>query len=147
MARSTELKTQVHDADVTAFIAAVPDPVRRADCQTLVALMEEATGEKARLWGSAIVGFGAYRYEYASGRAGDWPVIAFSPRKGDLSVYIMPGFERFEALMQKLGKHKTGKSCLYLKRLADADPAVLRELVHAAVAAMAPQRVFESKKT
>jgi Domain of unknown function (DU1801) len=141
MAKSTEAKTQATDADVCAFIAAVADPVRRADCQALRALMEQATGEKARMWGSAIVGFGAYRYEYASGRSGDWPVVAFSPRKNDLSVYIMPGFERFEPLMKKLGKHKTGKSCLYLKRLADTDPAVLQELVHASVAAMASKRI------
>lgn len=147
MAKTTEAKTQATTADVAAFIAAVADPVRRADCQALVSLMEQATGEKARLWGSSIVGFGAYRYEYASGRTGDWPVVAFSPRKNDLTVYITPGFDRFEALLQKLGKHKTGKSCLYLKGLADTDPAVLRELIHAAVAAMASKRIFEGRKT
>jgi Domain of unknown function (DU1801) len=138
---SSEAKTKPSNASVADFIAAVVDETRRADCQTLIKLMEKASGEKARLWGSNIVGFGAYRYEYASGRTGDWPLIGFSPRKSDLTLYIMPGFERYQDLLARLGKHKTGKSCLYLKRLADTDPAVLKALITDAVAAMEPQRV------
>lgn len=145
MAQSTP-KTVPTDVPVASFLATVDDPARRADCETLVRLMEAATGERGCMWGGAIVGFGSYRYHYASGRGGDWPVVAFSPRKGDLSVYIMPGFERFAALMQRLGRHKTGKSCLYLKRLADVDLDVLRQLIEASVAAMAPQRVFPAEK-
>ncbi len=134
------------DVPVAQFMATVADPARRADCETLVRLMQAATGERGRMWGGAIVGFGSYHYVYASGNSGDWPVVAFSPRKTDLSVYIMPGFESHASLLQRLGKHKTGKSCLTLKRLADVDLEVLRQLIEASVAAMAPQRVFPSKK-
>ena len=134
------------EVPVAQFMATVADPARRADCETLVRLMQAATGERGRMWGGAIVGFASYHYVYASGNSGDWPVVAFSPRKTDLSVYIMPGFESHASLLQRLGKHKTGKSCLYLKRLADVDLDVLRQLIEASVAAMAPQRVFPSKK-
>lgn len=133
-------KTQATDADVETFLAAIPDPGRREDCQRIRALMEAATGAPARLWGPSIVGFGVYHYRYESGREGDWMVTGFSPRKNDLTLYIMPGFAHYEALMSKLGKHKTGKSCLYIKRLADVDMAVLETLVRESVAAMAPQR-------
>ena len=133
-------KTRATDADVENFLAAIPDPGRREDCQRIRALMEAATGAPARLWGPSIVGFGVYHYRYESGREGDWMVTGFSPRKNDLTLYIMPGFARYEALMAKLGKHKTGKSCLYIKRLADVDMAVLETLVRESVAAMAPQR-------
>lgn len=133
-------KTQATDADVDQFLAAIPDPGRREDCQRIRALMEAATGAPARLWGPSIVGFGVYHYRYESGREGDWMVTGFSPRKNDLTLYIMPGFARYESLMAKLGRHKTGKSCLYIKRLADVDMAVLETLVRDSVAAMAPQR-------
>lgn len=133
-------KTQATDADVEKFLAAIPDPARREDCQRVRALMEAATGAPARLWGPSIVGFGVYHYRYESGREGDWMVTGFSPRKNDLTLYIMPGFANYETLMARLGKHKTGKSCLYLKRLADVDMAVLETLVRESVAAMAPQR-------
>ena len=93
------------------------------------------------MWGDAIVGFGMYRYAYASGQSGDWPVIAFSPRKGDISVYLMPDFPKKQALLAKLGTHKSGKSCLYLKRLAGIDLDVLEELVEESVKGMEPQRV------
>ena len=139
MAKSVN-KTQATTADVEAFLAAIPDAARREDCLRIKALMEAATGAPARMWGPAIVGFGVYHYRYESGREGDWMVTGFSPRKNDLTLYIMPGFDRYEALMARLGKHKTGKSCLYLKRLADVDMAVLEELVRESVAAMAPQR-------
>ncbi len=136
-----EAKTQPTKASVAAFLAAIPDAQRRKDCKAVAKLMQEATGAKPVLWGTNIVGFGAYRYQYASGREGDWPVAAFSPRKGDLTLYIMPGFEPFADLMARLGKHKTGRSCLYLKRLEDVDLAVLKELIGKSVQAMAKQRV------
>ena len=139
MAR-TENKTQPTRADVEAFLDAVADPQRRADCRRVLALMEAATGAPAEMWGPSIIGFGRYRYRYESGREGEWMVTGFSPRKNDLTLYIMPGFEHHEALLAKLGKHKTGKSCLYLKRLADIDMGVLEQIVHASVAAMAPRR-------
>jgi hypothetical protein len=136
-----EPKTKATKASVAAFLAAIPDEQRRKDCKAVAKLMQEATGEKPVLWGANIVGFGAYRYEYASGGTGDWPVVGFSPRKNDLTLYLMAGFERHADLMAKLGRHKTGKSCLYLKRLADVDPAVLKELVGRSVAAMEKKRV------
>jgi hypothetical protein len=136
-----EPKTKATKASVAAFLAAIADEQRRKDCKAVAKLMQEATGEKPVLWGANIVGFGAYRYEYASGGTGDWPVVAFSPRKNDLTLYLMAGFERHADLMAKLGRHRTGKSCLYLKRLADADPAVLKELVGRSVAAMEKKRV------
>jgi hypothetical protein len=134
-------KTVPTKASVDAFIAAQPGAQRQADCQALVRLMQRATGEPPVMWGGAIVGFGAYRMTYANGSTGDWPLIAFSPRKSDLTLYLMPGSEQFDDLLCRLGKFKTGKVCLYLKRLADVDAGVLGELIAAAVAAMAPQRV------
>ena len=120
-----ELKTRPTSASVAAFLKTVADDERRKDCQTLVKLMKQATGAPAKMWGPSIVGFGTYRYVYASGRQGDWPLVGFSPRKQDLTLYIMAGFARYAALMKQLGKHKSGKSCLYLKRLGDVDMAVL----------------------
>lgn len=136
-----ENKTQPTDASVDAFIDAIPDPVRRADCRQVAAMMQAATGAPPVMWGAAIVGFGRYRYTYASGRTGNWPVIGFSPRKNDLTLYLMPGFERQADRLAKLGRHRTGKSCLYLKKLADVDLAVLQALVDDSVQAMAPQRI------
>jgi hypothetical protein len=95
--------------------------------------MAEVTGDEPRLWGRGMVGFGTYHYRYESGREGDWFVTGFAPRKNDLTLYIMAGFDRYEALMSRLGKYRTGKSCLYVKRLADVDEAVLRELVEESV--------------
>jgi hypothetical protein len=129
-----ELKTQPTDEDVAAFLAAVADPQRRADCEQLVAMMSRATGAPPRLWGSSIVGFGSYRYQYDSGRAGQWCEVGFSPRKGDLSVYLMAGFDGLDEALARLGRHKLGKSCLYVKRLADVDLAVLQAMIDHAVA-------------
>ena len=98
--------------------------------------MRDETGERAKMWGNSIVGFGSYHYKYASGHEGDWPITGFSPRKQNFAVYIMPGFERYAVLMAKLGKFKTGKSCLYVKRLEDVDETVLRRLVRRSVADM-----------
>ena len=138
-------KTVPTTASVKDFIAAVDDETRRADCLALVKLMQAATGEEACLWGSAIVGFGTYEYPFSNGGTGQAPVLGFSPRKNDLTVYITPGFDKVQPLLARLGKHKTGKVCLYLKRLADVDAAVLKELVELSVAAMAPKRLFMNK--
>jgi hypothetical protein len=129
-------KTQPTTASVADFIAAQPEAQRRADCQAVLQLMQQATGEKAQMWGSSIVGFGRYR-----SNTGEWPVVGFSPRKNELTLYLMPAFEGRDELLARLGKHKTGKACVYLKRLADVDTAVLAELVQTSVEAMAPQRV------
>ncbi|MCL4841235.1 MAG: DUF1801 domain-containing protein [Bryobacteraceae bacterium] len=131
-----ELKTKQTEASVSAFLDAVENEQRRADCRTVLNLMRAVTGEEPKMWGPSMVGFGSYHYKYASGREGDWFVTGFSPRKQDLTLYIMAGFDRYDELMAKLGKYKTGKSCLYLKRLSDVDLGVLRELVTASVEAM-----------
>ena len=109
------------------------DEGRREDCRALAGLMARATGAPAAMWGASIVGFGRYRYRYASGREGEWFLAGFAPRKNDLTLYLMSGFDGYEPLLARLGRHKTGKSCLYIKRLADVDPAVLEELVTASV--------------
>ncbi len=124
-----ELKTKANDGDVEAFLASVADPQRREDAKVVCALMREITKEPPRMWGDSIVGFGEYRYRYATGREGDWLAVGFSPRKQNLTLYIMDGFGGYDELLSRLGKHATGKSCLYLKRLSDVDTRVLRELI------------------
>ena len=124
-----ELKTKMNDASVDAFLNTVVDERKRQDCFTLVDLMTEATGAQPRMWGDSIVGFGEYHYKYASGREGNWFLAGFAPRKQNLTLYIMSGFDQYDGLLGKLGKHSTGKSCLYIKRLDDVDMATLRELV------------------
>ena len=114
-------KTRPTRASVTKFMAAIRDPGMRADAKKVAAMMRRATGKRARMWGPSIVGYGSYHYRYDSGREGDFMITGFSPRKQALTIYIMPGFDRFRALMSKLGKYRTGKSCLYIKRLADVD--------------------------
>ena len=136
-----ELKTKETKASVAAFLNKISDVQRRKDCQTVLELMQRATGEKPKMWGSSIVGFGRYKYKYASGREGEWLVIGFSPRKTDLTLYIMRGFEESEALLAKLGKCKTGKGCLYIKRLDDVEIPVLKKLISKSVAMMASKRV------
>lgn len=135
-----ELKTKVNEASVDAFIDQQPADVA-ADCRTVMSLMKKATGEEPRMWGAAIVGFGRYAYEGASGRAGEWMVTGFSPRKANLSLYILSGLDKETALLKKLGKHTTGKGCLYIKRLSDVDLKVLEQLIVKGVKAMAKQRV------
>lgn len=127
------LKTQKNDASVEDFLNNVSDAKKREDSFAVLELMREVTGEEPAMWGTNIVGFGSYHYKYASGREGDWPLAGFAPRKRELTLYIMAGFEAYEELLAKLGKHKTGVSCLYIKRLADVDPTVLKELVSASV--------------
>lgn len=129
----SELKTRRNDADVDAYLDSVENPRRREDAQRVLTLMREVTGERPKMWGSSIVGFGSYHYTYASGREGDWPVVGFAPRKQNLVLYIMPGFARYESLLARLGKHRTGKSCLYVNKLDDIDPEVLEELVRESV--------------
>ncbi len=132
-----ELKTKVNGASVEAFLRGVADPRQREDAFRVLELMQEVTGEAPRMWGSSMVGFGSYHYKYASGREGDWFRTGFSPRKGNLTLYIMPGFEQYGPLLQKLGKFKTSKSCLYIKRLDDVNLATLRELVETSFAHLA----------
>jgi|SRR6056297_869589 len=127
-------KTRPEDASVAAFIEAIEDPDRRADCARIAAIMAKATGAPAVMWGKSMVGFGRYHYRYESGREGDWFLTGFSPRKSSISLYIMSGFDRFDSLLHDLGNHKTGKSCLYVKWLADIDEAVLVELIGESVA-------------
>ncbi len=131
-----ENKTRATDADVVEFLSNVPDERKRQDCFTMMQLMQEVTGEEPKMWGPSIVGFGSYHYKYASGREGDMPLTGFSPRKQNFTIYITSGFEQYDDLMQKLGKHTTGSSCLYIKRLSDIDLGVLRELVEKSVAHM-----------
>jgi hypothetical protein len=123
-----ETKTRPTDVSVDDFLDAVPHPVRRADGKALRALMERISGAPAVMWGPSIVGFGALHYRYESGHEGDMPRIAFSPRKANLVLYL-GGFPEYEALLARLGKHKSSKACLYLNKLADVDEAVLEEIV------------------
>jgi hypothetical protein len=128
-------KTKPTKVSVTKFIGKLRDPNRRTDAKTLVEMMQRATGEKPRMWGPSIVGFGSYHYKYESGREGDMPLIAFSPRKAATVLYNMTGFGDSARLLAKLGKHTTGKGCLYIKRLADVDQKVLEAMVAESVAA------------
>jgi uncharacterized protein DUF1801 len=128
-----ELKTKPTEASVKEFLNQIPDKQRRDDCFAIAKLMEEATGAKPKMWGPSIIGFGTFRYKYASGREGDWLVTGFSPRKNDLTLYIMMGFEQHRELMEKLGKHKTSKSCLYIKRLDDIHLPTLKKLLKASI--------------
>lgn len=136
----TALKTQENDADVDAFIDQQPAEVA-ADCRTIMALMRKATGEGPRMWGASIVGFGRYRYKGASGREGEWMLTGFSPRKANLSLYILTGLEESTAQLKKLGKHTTGKGCLYIKRLSDVDVKVVEELIVKGVKGLEDLRV------
>ena len=128
-----ELKTKPTAASVKDFINQIPDEERRADCFTVAKMMEEITGSKPKMWGPSIVGFGTYHYKYASGREGDWPITGFSPRKKDLTLYLMMGFEKYPDLMKQLGKHSTSKSCLYIKRLSDVHLPTLKKLIKQSV--------------
>lgn len=131
-----ENKTVATKASVTGFLAKIKDVRIRADCQTLLQMMKEASGERPVMWGPSIVGFGSYHYKYASGREGDMPLVGFSPRKQTLTIYIMPGFERYTDLLRKLGRHKTSVSCLYVKRLDDVHLPTLKKLVSESVKVM-----------
>lgn len=129
----SDMKTQPTAASVDAFLDAVEDERKREDARTVAAMMAEITGAPAQMWGSSIVGFGSYHYRYESGREGDFMETGFSPRQRALTLYIMAGFSEYGDLLAKLGKHTTGKSCLYVKRLSDVDQDVLRQLVERSV--------------
>lgn len=128
-----ELKTQKNNGDVRAFLESVENKKRREDSFKVLELMSDVLDDEPKMWGSSIVGFGDYQYKYASGREGEWFLCGFSPRKQNLTLYIMSGFDEYDALMKKLGKHKTGKSCLYINKLEDVDMDVLRQLVKKSV--------------
>ncbi len=128
-----ENKTKATKASVTEFINAIDDKEKRADARKVAAMMRKATGKRAQMWGPSIVGYGTYHYKYESGREGDFMITGFSPRKQALTVYILAGFERYDSLMARLGKYKTGKSCLYIKRLSDVDEDVLQQLIDGSV--------------
>jgi hypothetical protein len=132
----TQNKTRATKQKVSEFIAAIEDPRKRSDCRELMKLMRGVTGKRATMWGPGIVGFGKYHYKYASGREGDFFLTGFAPRKQALSIYIINGFQVHSKLMEKLGKFKTGKSCLYVKSLDDIDRSALAELVQASVSYM-----------
>jgi hypothetical protein len=128
-----DTKTKATTVSVSDFLDAKCDAARRADCDAIIIMMQKATGEKPKMWGPSIVGFGSYHYKYESGREGDMCIVGFSPRKAEIVLYIVDGFAQYEKLLAKLGKHKTGKSCLYIKRLTDVDVGVLEEMVTASV--------------
>lgn len=126
-------KTTANDQSPALLIQKIDDSARKEDARELLSMMEEISGDKPVMWGKSMIGFGTYHYIYASGREGDWFKVGFSPRKNEFSVYIMSGFDKYPELMSRLGKYKTGKSCLYLKKLSDIDRDVLRELIQASV--------------
>jgi hypothetical protein len=128
-----ELKTQPTDEKVVNFLDRVANEKRREDSFKVLALMQDITGEQPVMWGSSIIGFGRYSYKYASGREGEWFVTGFAPRKKALTLYLMSGFSEYDALLKKLGKHTTGKACLYIKKIEDVDQDVLRELIEKSV--------------
>lgn len=125
-----ELKTKVTNVSVIDFINAVGHDQKKEDAYVLLDLLAEITGEEPKMWGPSIIGFGTYHYKYASGQEGDFMAAGFSPRKAKHSIYIMSGFDAHPELMAKLGKYKTGKSCLYVNKLSDIDLNVLKELIH-----------------
>ena len=138
-----ELKTKQNKASVAGFLKSVESDQRRKDSKELLAMMKEITGKAPKMWGDSIVGYGAYHYKYQSGREGDWMVTGFSPRKQNLTVYIMPGFAKYQALLKKLGKYKTSVSCLYINKLDDVDRKVLKQLVSRAYKDM--QKLYPCK--
>lgn len=128
-----EQKTRPGDASVAAFLDSIPDETRRGECRTVLRIMQRVTKNKPVLWGTGMVGFGRYRYTYASGHSGEWFVTGFAPRKRELTVYLMCGFDDVGDLLAKLGRHKMGKSCLYIARLAEVDLKVLEALIETSV--------------
>ena len=130
-----ELKTKQNDASVEQFLNSVPDERKKQDCLTVMEIMQKVTGAPPKMWGDSIVGFGLYEYKYASGHSGSWLLTGFSPRKQNLTVYVNCdlGLAEYSSLLSKLGKHKTGKSCLYINKLDDIDRTVLEELVNKSV--------------
>jgi hypothetical protein len=135
-----ELKTQKNNASVIDFINSVEDETKRQDSFKLLEIFKECTGEQPAMWGSSIIGFGQYHYKSErSTQEGDWPLTGFSPRKANLTIYIMPGFEKYQKDLAKLGKHKTSVSCLYIKKLADVDIVILKRIITDAYESMKQQ--------
>lgn len=130
------MKTVKNEKPVLDFLKSIEHNKRREDGLKILDLMKEVTGEEPAMWGDSIIGFGNYKYKYASGREGEWMYVGFSPRKQNLTLYIMDGFDGYADLLRKLGKHKTGKSCLYINKLEDVDQEVLKKLVKISVAHM-----------
>jgi len=139
MARNAEVKTKVNEASVEGFLNSVADEQARKDCFEILKMMKQVTKEEPKMWGASIVGFGSYHYKGASGREGDWMLIGFSPRKQNLTLYLMHGFDVHKDLLKKLGKHKTSMGCLYIKNLDDVDKKILKELVTESVKRMKSQ--------
>jgi len=137
----SEPKTKASKASVSQFLGRISDAKRRGDCVEIVKLMKAATGEEPEMWGRSIVGFGRSIMKYASGKEAEWPTIGFSPRKNDLTLYVGLGSGKFKDLLGRLGKHKAGKGCLYLKGLDGVDASVLKELIEQSVKAKASGRV------
>ena len=131
-----ELKTKLNDGSVEGFLNTVEDEQKRKDSFALLKMMGEVSGEPAKMWGKDIVGFGTYHYVYASGREGDWMLSGFSPRKASLSIYLMAGFDQLGDELTALGKHKSSKGCLYVKRLSDIDDKVLRKMIKKSIGIM-----------
>ena len=126
----TENKTKQTNQSPAAFVAGVENETRRKDAESLLEIFAEATGLVPRMWGPSIIGYGRYRYEYESGRQGEFMLTGFSPRKSNIVIYVMPGYSDMADKLERLGKHKLGKSCLYISKLADIDEAVLAEIIH-----------------
>ncbi len=135
-ASMAENKTKINEVDPVEFVAAVEHPTRRADAEVLLDLMSRASGCPPKMWGPSIIGFGRYEYRYETGREGEFMLTGFSPRKSNLSIYILPGYDDIAEQLDRLGKHKKGKSCLYINKLADIDIDVLTEIVTESVARM-----------
>jgi hypothetical protein len=131
-----KLKTKENKKSVSAFLNSIKDVQKRNDTKALSAMIQKITGKKPKLWGSSIVGFDSYHYKYKSGQEGDWPLTGFSPRKQNLTIYIMPGFKKYSSLLNKIGKHKKSVSCLYVKRLEDLDQNVLKKMIADSVRVM-----------
>ncbi len=129
----TALKTSLNDDSVTDFINSVANEKQRLDCLVLLELMQSITGEPPKMWGKSIVGFGSYHYKYESGREGDWFLSGFSPRKQNITIYIMSGLDEHQANLQNIGKHKTGKSCFYIKKLEDINMELLRKMIQSSI--------------
>jgi hypothetical protein len=131
-----ELKTKQTNASVEKFLSGIADEKKKNDCFTVLEVMKQTTRSEPKMWGTSIVGFGSYCYRYQSGRELSWFLTGFSPRKEALTLYVMPGFKGYNELLEKLGKHKTGKACLYIKRIEDIDLPTLKELIRQSVAHM-----------
>jgi len=137
----SQLKTQKNDGNIQEFLNSVTDEIKRKNSLLILKLMQEITGEEPSMWGNSIIGFGEYQYKYASGREGSWFLTGFSPRKQNLTLYIMSSFEEYDSLLSNLGKYKTGKSCLYINNLDDVDKNILGELIRKSVDYMRNQTI------